>query len=43
MTAAWMVALTALLVLEREFPRAERAGMAVGVILLALAGWQFAV
>jgi predicted metal-binding membrane protein len=42
MSIGWMVALTALLVIEREFPRAERAGVAAGLLLLALAIWKLA-
>jgi hypothetical protein len=34
--------LAALLVVEREFPRAARAGTAAGVLLLALAAWKMA-
>ncbi|HWE24338.1 MAG TPA: DUF2182 domain-containing protein [Myxococcales bacterium] len=42
MSAAWMAALTALLVVEREFPRAARAGTAAGILLLAFAAWRIA-
>src|SRR2546426_359929 len=37
MNLAWMAALTVLLVVEREVPRASRLGTAAGLLLLALA------
>jgi predicted metal-binding membrane protein len=40
MSLAWMVALTLLLVVEREVPRAARIGTLAGVLLLLLAIWK---
>lgn len=40
MSLAWMVALTLLLVAEREFSRAARIGALAGVLLLCLAIWK---
>jgi len=41
MNLAWMAALTVLLVVEREVPRASRLGTAAGLLLLALAAAVF--
>jgi predicted metal-binding membrane protein len=42
MSIAWMVALTLLLVVERELPRASRIGALAGVLLLVFGAWKFA-
>ena len=41
MSLSWMAALTALLVVEREIPRASRIGAAAGVLLVLLSVWKF--
>ena len=41
MSVAWMVALTLLLVVERELPRASRIGALAGVLLLVFGAWKF--
>jgi predicted metal-binding membrane protein len=40
MSVSWMAALTVLLVVEREIPRAARLGTLAGVLLLVLGAWK---
>src|SRR5207253_1885082 len=40
MSVSWMAALTLLLVIERELPRASRIGAVAGVLLLVFAAWK---
>src|SRR5712671_4859884 len=40
MSLAWMAALTVLLVVEREIPRAQRLGTIAGLLLLVLGAWK---
>src|SRR5947209_5330769 len=40
MSVSWMAALTFLLVMERELPRASRIGAVAGVLLLAFGAWK---
>jgi predicted metal-binding membrane protein len=40
MSVAWMIALTLLLVVERELPRASRLGALAGVLLLVFGTWK---
>ena len=42
MSISWMAALTILLVVEREVPRAARVGVIAGVLLLVLGAWKLA-